>query len=81
AMREQVRAKCLDGGTHIFLGRIIKLICFSTQYPAYEIQLTDAIEELRVAEGVDAYRMQGTTYDCGHQLGYLEAILAYGRRH
>ncbi len=46
-----------------------------------EIQLTDAIEALRAREGVDAYRMRGKTFDCGHQLGYLEAILAYGRRH
>jgi len=30
---------------------------------------------------VDAWRMRGRTYDCGHQLGYLEAILVYGRRH
>ncbi|WP_346798211.1 UTP--glucose-1-phosphate uridylyltransferase GalU [Halomonas sp. Bachu 37] len=46
-----------------------------------EIQLTDAIETLRSQEGVQAYRMQGSTFDCGHQLGYLEATLAYGRRH
>ncbi len=25
--------------------------------------------------------MQGTTYDCGQPLGYLEATLAYARRH
>ncbi|HSP32545.1 MAG TPA: UTP--glucose-1-phosphate uridylyltransferase, partial [Halomonas sp.] len=46
-----------------------------------EIQVTDALETLREQSGVQAYRMQGTTYDCGQPLGYLEATLAYARRH
>ncbi|KJZ16816.1 MULTISPECIES: UTP--glucose-1-phosphate uridylyltransferase GalU [Halomonas] len=68
-------------GRYMLPGRIFPLLAKTPPGAGNEIQLTDAIEELRVAEGVDAYRMQGTTYDCGHQLGYLEAILAYGRRH
>ena len=28
-----------------------------------------------------AYRMKGDTYDCGHQLGYLEATLSFAKRH
>jgi hypothetical protein len=28
-----------------------------------------------------AYRYQGTRYDCGSKLGYLEATVAFGLRH
>jgi UTP--glucose-1-phosphate uridylyltransferase len=62
-------------------GRIFPLLAQTPPGAGNEIQLTDAIESLRQQEGVDAWRMRGKTYDCGHQLGYLEAILAYGRRH
>jgi UTP--glucose-1-phosphate uridylyltransferase len=46
-----------------------------------EIQLTDAIASLLVDERVLAYRFQGTRYDCGSKLGYLQATVAFGRRH
>ena len=28
-----------------------------------------------------AYEFEGTRYDCGDKLGYLEATVAYGLRH
>lgn len=68
-------------GRYALPGRIFPLLAETPPGAGNEIQLTDAIETLRVREGVDAWRMRGKTYDCGHQLGYLEAILAYGRRH
>lgn len=46
-----------------------------------EIQLTDALEQLLANQGAEAYAMQGTTYDCGSKLGFLQATLAYGLRH
>jgi UTP--glucose-1-phosphate uridylyltransferase len=46
-----------------------------------EIQLTDAIASLLSEEEVLACRFQGTRYDCGSKLGYLQANLAYGLRH
>ena len=46
-----------------------------------EIQLTDAIASLLAEEQVLAYRYQGTRYDCGSKLGYLQATVDYGRRH
>jgi len=46
-----------------------------------EIQLTDAIAALLADEQVLAYRFQGTRYDCGSKLGYLQATVAYGRKH
>ncbi|MBI4294149.1 MAG: UTP--glucose-1-phosphate uridylyltransferase GalU [Betaproteobacteria bacterium] len=46
-----------------------------------EIQLTDAIAALLAEEPVLAYRFRGTRYDCGSKLGYLQATIAFGRRH
>ena len=46
-----------------------------------EIQLTDAIASLLKDEQVLAYRYQGTRFDCGSKLGYLQATVDFGRRH
>ena len=46
-----------------------------------EIQLTDGIAALMREEKVLAYRFQGTRYDCGSKLGYLQAMVAYGKKH
>ncbi|MBI2318069.1 MAG: UTP--glucose-1-phosphate uridylyltransferase GalU [Betaproteobacteria bacterium] len=46
-----------------------------------EIQLTDAIAALLAEETVLAYPFIGTRYDCGSKLGYLQATIAFGRRH
>jgi UTP--glucose-1-phosphate uridylyltransferase len=46
-----------------------------------EIQLTDGIAALMREEKVLAYRFKGVRYDCGSKLGYLEAMVAYGKKH
>ena len=46
-----------------------------------EIQLTDAIAALLAEQQVLACRYQGTRYDCGSKLGYLQAILEIGQSH
>jgi UTP--glucose-1-phosphate uridylyltransferase len=46
-----------------------------------EIQLTDGIDALMRDERLLAYRFNGTRYDCGSKLGYLQAQVAYGLRH
>jgi UTP--glucose-1-phosphate uridylyltransferase len=46
-----------------------------------EIQLTDAIDKLLTTETVYANAVQGTRYDCGSPLGYLQAIVHYGLKH
>lgn len=43
-----------------------------------EIQLTDAIEMGREADGLSAYLFKGTRYDCGSKDGLLAANIAYG---
>ncbi|MFV8836435.1 UTP--glucose-1-phosphate uridylyltransferase GalU [Aquisalimonas sp. APHAB1-3] len=46
-----------------------------------EIQLTDAIATLLQRERVLGYEFQGTRYDCGSKLGYLQATVEYGLEH
>lgn len=46
-----------------------------------EIQLTDGIAALMLEEQLLAYRFQGTRYDCGSKLGYLQAQVAFGLKH
>jgi UTP--glucose-1-phosphate uridylyltransferase len=46
-----------------------------------EIQLTDAIASLLSEERACAFRFDGTRYDCGSKLGYLQATVALGLKH
>lgn len=46
-----------------------------------EIQLTDGIAALMQEERMLAYRFDGTRYDCGSKLGYLQASVAFGLQH
>jgi UTP--glucose-1-phosphate uridylyltransferase len=46
-----------------------------------EIQLTDGIKQLLQREKVIAYRYEGTRYDCGSKLGFLQATVDLGVRH
>ena len=45
-----------------------------------EIQLTDAIDRLmQEGKSVQAYRMHGRTFDCGHIEGWLQANTTLAR--
>ena len=46
-----------------------------------EIQLTDGIARLLQREKVFAYRYEGTRYDCGSKLGFLQATVDLGVQH
>jgi UTP--glucose-1-phosphate uridylyltransferase len=46
-----------------------------------EIQLTDGIAQLLRREKVFAYRYDGTRYDCGSKLGFLQATVDLGLQH
>ena len=68
-------------GRYVLPARILSLLEQTQPGAGGEIQLTDAIAALMNEEFVDAYRMDGKTYDCGSKLGYLQAILRYGLAH
>ncbi len=46
-----------------------------------EIQLTDAIATLLQKKEVHAWEFEGTRYDCGSKLGYLQATVEYALKH
>ncbi len=46
-----------------------------------EIQLTDAISRLQQRENVLAYEFEGSRFDCGDKLGYLQANVELGKKH
>ena len=68
-------------GRYILTPAIFDLLRHTQAVAGGEIQLTDAIAMLQKNSVVEAYRMQGQTFDCGSKLGYLKAVLHYGLDH
>lgn len=68
-------------GRYVLPASIFDLLARTPPGAGGEVQLTDAIAALMADQPVAAYRMLGSTYDCGSKAGYLEATLAYGLRH
>lgn len=68
-------------GRYILPARIMQLLEKTPRGAGNEIQLTDAIAMLQKETAIEAYRMQGQTFDCGSKLGYLKAVLHYGVNH
>ncbi|MGC9625241.1 UNVERIFIED_CONTAM: UTP--glucose-1-phosphate uridylyltransferase GalU [Acinetobacter pittii] len=68
-------------GRYILPAKIMQLLEQTPRGAGNEIQLTDAIAMLHQTNTVEAYHMQGQTFDCGSKLGYLKAVLHYGVEH
>ena len=68
-------------GRYVLDGRIFDLLERTTPGAGGEIQLTDAIAALLAEQRVDAYRFQGTRFDCGTHLGLIEATIRYALDH
>ncbi len=68
-------------GRYVLPAKIMQLLEKTPKGAGNEIQLTDAIAMLQDLEPIEAYRMQGQTFDCGSKLGYLKAVLHYGASH
>ncbi|ACJ39542.1 UTP--glucose-1-phosphate uridylyltransferase GalU [Acinetobacter baumannii] len=68
-------------GRYVLPAKIMQLLENTPKGAGNEIQLTDAIAMLQDTDTVEAYRMQGQTFDCGSKLGYLKAVLHYGLEH
>ncbi|WP_417420401.1 UTP--glucose-1-phosphate uridylyltransferase [Halomonas sp.] len=61
-------------GRYILPYRIMELLRDQPPGAGNEIQLTDAIDRLmQEGQQVQAFRMQGRTFDCGHIEGWLQA--------
>ena len=68
-------------GRYVLDGRIFDLLERTTPGAGGEIQLTDAIAALLAEQPVQAYRFQGTRFDCGTHLGLIEATIRYALDH
>lgn len=68
-------------GRYILSPRIFRLLDSTPRGAGGEIQLTDAIARLLQEQTVLAYEFEGTRFDCGSKLGYLQANVEYGLKH
>jgi len=68
-------------GRYVLPARTMDLLRETKPGAGGEIQLTDAINALISEMPVQAYSMQGHTYDCGNKLGYLIANIKFGLNH
>jgi UTP--glucose-1-phosphate uridylyltransferase len=68
-------------GRYILSPRIFHFLENLRRGAGGEIQLTDAIGRLLREENVFGYEFQGTRYDCGSKLGYLQATVNLALKH
>jgi UTP--glucose-1-phosphate uridylyltransferase len=68
-------------GRYVLNPRIFDLLESTQPGAGGEIQLTDAIAALLTEETVNAYRFQGTRFDCGTHIGLIEATIRYALDH
>ncbi len=68
-------------GRYILTPRIFHYIKNLQPGAGGELQLTDAIAALLKEQQVLAYDFDGTRYDCGSKLGYLQATVEYAMKH
>lgn len=78
---EQAPSNLAVVGRYILTPRIFHHLERGKPGAGGELQLTDAIAALLDEERVLAYRFKGIRYDCGSKLGYLQATIAYARKH
>jgi len=68
-------------GRYILTPTIMEKLKTTRRGAGNEIQLTDAIAELRKTEEIFAYSFEGRRYDCGSKIGYLEANVEIALQH
>jgi UTP--glucose-1-phosphate uridylyltransferase len=68
-------------GRYLLTPRIFDHLAATKPGAGGEIQLTDAIAKLLDDEQVLAWEFEGTRFDCGSKLGYLEATVEYALAH
>jgi len=78
---EQAPSTLAVVGRYVLDGRIFALLEQVKPGAGGEIQLTDAIAALLKEQDVDAYRFQGTRFDCGTHIGLIEATIRYALDH
>ena len=64
-------------GRYVLSQAIWDLLEFTPPGAGGEIQLTDALHQLRLLETIEAYHLKGKSHDCGSKLGYMLANVEY----
>jgi UTP--glucose-1-phosphate uridylyltransferase len=68
-------------GRYVLSGSIFDDLALIGKGAGGEIQLTDGIARLMQREPVYSYEFEGTRFDCGSKLGYLQATVEFGLKH
>ena len=68
-------------GRYILTPAIFDILKSTERGAGGEIQLTDGIAALRKMEAIYAYSFEGTRYDCGSKIGYLQATVEFALKH
>ena len=64
-------------GRYVVSPAIWDLLEYTPPGAGGEIQLTDALLQLRHLETIEAYHLKGKSHDCGSKLGYMLANVEY----
>ena len=67
-------------GRYVLSEKVWDLLAFTPPGAGGEIQLTDALHQLRILEPIEAYHLKGKSHDCGSKVGYMMANVEYGLR-
>ena len=88
--QENLAVKCKDGsryfavfGQYILTEEVYKVLeknIRENRLNRGEIQLTDALEEVRAASGMMGCRIRGKSYDVGLPQMYIETVGEYGKK-
>ena len=65
-------------GRYVLSSKIWDLLAQTAPGAGGEIQLTDALHQLRETEILEAYHLKGKSHDCGSKIGYMMANIEYG---
>jgi len=68
-------------GRYIFTPEIFMFLEQQEVGAGGEIQLTDAIQKLNEIQRVFAYDFEGTRYDVGEKLGFIQTTLEFALQH
>ena len=68
-------------GRYILTPEIFSLLSKTQKGIGGEIQLTDAISDLLNDQDIYGKIIEGTRYDCGSKLGFLQATVGFGLKH
>lgn len=66
-------------GRYVLSAKIWQLLEHTHPGAGDEIQLTDALHQLKELEQIDAYHIIGKSHDCGSKLGYMMANVEYAQ--